>query len=129
MPKKSYQRKSTQSTILIKSKSPGLSAPDDFFSVIFYKTTAIVEKAQLIYDAIVLNESPHFIKVQNNISDATFYEILRRLKGVGLISKEKGIYRPSNRFKNRLVDIAHFPEKHIAKLEEKHQMKAEISQD
>ena len=120
MAKKNYQRKSTQATILIKSKSPGISHPDDFFTLIFYKTIAIREKAQLIYDSIILNESPHFIKEQNHISDATFYEILRRLKGVGLISKEKGKYRPSNRFKNRLQDIAQYPEKHIVRLEEKH---------
>ena len=121
MAKKNYQRKSTQATILIKSKSPGISHPDDFFTLIFYKTIAIREKAQLIYDSIILNESPHFIKEQNHISDATFYEILRRLKGVGLISKEKG--------KNRLQDIAQYPEKHIVRLEEKHQIKADISQD
>ena len=102
------ESKKSQATILLNPKKTLPTTFDSFLSRLFYKKITNREHAEIILSGIVQGKDIYALKEEKNISNTTFYDVLKRLKALGLIKKEKGIYYPSKIFSIHLKNLANW---------------------
>ena len=83
-------------TILVKSKSPPIDS-DEVFTSIFFRSIDMAQKAKRFYTQIIKSKGiadKDWKKMieQLGIDRGSYYHMIAKLRGVGLIEKREGIW-------------------------------------
>jgi len=101
--KKLISKTKYATTLLVKCKSPPLSA-DDIFASVFFKSIDLAQKARKFYEQILDSKGipeKDWMKMieQLEVDRGTYYHMISKLRGVGLIEKREGFWVATTHFR------------------------------
>ena len=101
--KKPISKTKYATTVLVKCKSPPLNA-DDIFSSLFFKSVDLAQKAKRFYNQVLESKGvpeKEWMKMieQLEIDRGTYYHMISKLRGVGLIEKREGFWVGTTHFR------------------------------
>ena len=94
--KKPITKTKYATTVLVKSKSPPLDS-DEVFTSVFFRSLDLAQKARRFYTQIIKSKGVaekdwEKMMEQLDIDRGSYYHMIAKLRGVGLIEKREGIW-------------------------------------
>lgn len=110
----------TKGTIMINPERTVIKDMDDFMGRIFFRSNSpnLVSNTKFMLN-VILNEGisdkeRERIKKDLNITDKTYYSIIKRLRSLGMITKKERVYRVSKKFSLCLKYLSDYWEAYIS---------------
>lgn len=101
-----YKKKTSMAVIRVDRTASFPTQLSEFLQAIFYRKLTNREYAEKIINAIIDQKDLEALRETEGISISSYYEILRRLKALGLIKKVKGSYIISEMFSLRISELS-----------------------